>query len=134
MTPHTKRNRNRQIGLLLKSAGLAAALCYLPAVSVSADEVDGKAVFEKRCTGCHALDVDHEGPRLRGVFGRPAGSVQTFEYSKALQNAGFTWDAANLEKWLTDTNGLVPGNDMSFRVPKPEERTAIILYLKSLTP
>jgi hypothetical protein len=27
----------------------------------------------------------------------------------------------------------VPDNDMSFRVPKQEERAAIISYLKSLT-
>ena len=130
----TQRTFEQKIGLLLKSGALAVSICYLLAATLSADEVDGKAVFEKRCTGCHALDGDHEGPRLRGVFGRRAGSVQTFEYSKALQNSNFTWDAASLEKWLTDTSALVPGNDMSFRVPKPEERTPIIAYLKSLTP
>ena len=39
------------------------------------DAVQGKAVFERRCTGCHAMAVDREGPRLAGVFGRKAGSV-----------------------------------------------------------
>jgi cytochrome c len=50
-----------------------------------------------------------------------------------LQNAGFVWDAAKLEKWLTDTESVVPDNDMAFRVPKAEERTAVIAYLKSLS-
>ena len=36
---------------------------------------DRKALFEKRCGGCHALDRDKEGPRLGGVYGRTAGSV-----------------------------------------------------------
>ncbi len=93
----------------------------------------GRDLFEKRCGGCHALDEDHEGPRLKGVVGRTAGSVKTFKYSAPLQNAGFKWDEAKLDKWLTDTESLVPENDMAFRVPKPEERTAIIAYLKSLS-
>ncbi len=94
---------------------------------------DGEALFQKRCTGCHALDTDHEGPRLRGVVGRAAGSVKTFQYSDALKNAKQTWDEAALDKWLTDTESVVPDNDMAFRVPQPEERAAIISYLKSLT-
>jgi cytochrome c len=94
---------------------------------------DGKALFEKRCSGCHALDADHEGPRLRGVFGRPAAKVKTFKYSEALQKAKITWDEAELDKWLTDTESIAPDNDMGFRVPKQEERAAIIAYLKSLS-
>ena len=94
---------------------------------------EGQALFEKRCTGCHALDADHEGPRLRGVVGRAAGTVKTFQYSDALKNAKHTWNEANLDKWLTDPDSLVPDNDMSFRVPKQEERAAIISYLKSLS-
>src|ERR1700690_3899443 len=54
------------------------------------DPVHGKAVFEKRCTGCHALEVDREGPRLSGVYGRKAGSIAGFAYSKGLKNAGMT--------------------------------------------
>jgi cytochrome c len=94
---------------------------------------DGKSLFEKRCSGCHALDADHEGPRLRGVFGRPAGKVTSFKYSEALQRAKVTWDEAELNKWLTDTESIAPDNDMGFRVPKQEERTAIIAYLKSIS-
>src|SRR5579859_1797748 len=59
---------------------------------------DGKSLFEKRCSGCHALDADHEGPRLRGVFGRPAANVKTFKYSEALQRAKVTWNEAELNK------------------------------------
>lgn len=129
-----QRLYNRESGRLAVGIALVAIGSILLSATLSADDLDGKAVFEKRCTGCHALDADHEGPRLRGVIGRRAGSVPTFDYSKSLQGANFTWEPALLEKWLSDTNSLVPGNDMSFRVPKPEERAAIIAYLKTLTP
>jgi len=109
-------------------------LIFFAAVILSSTNAqDGQALFQKRCTGCHALDADHEGPRLRGVVGRPAGSVKTFQYSSGFQKAKFTWDETKLDKWLTDTESVLPDNDMSFRVPKREERAAIIAYLKSLS-
>ncbi len=90
----------------------------------------GKETFEKRCGGCHALDRDKEGPRLRGVYGRVAGSVDSFQYSEALKKSKITWTDETLEQWLTDTEKLVPGNDMTFHVEKAAERADIIAYLK----
>ena len=112
---------------------LVALWTVQPSQAAGQGGQDGKSLFEKRCSGCHALDADHEGPRLRGVFGRPAGKVTTFKYSEALQKAKVTWDEVELDKWLTDTESIVPDNDMGFRVPKQEERAAIIAYLKSLS-
>lgn len=96
------------------------------------DPVRGKAVFEKRCTGCHALDVDREGPRLAGAFGRKAGSVAGFAYSAGLKKSGWTWDEANLDKWLSDPDVMVPDNAMSFSVARAAERRDIIAFLKQL--
>ena len=90
----------------------------------------GKETFEKRCGGCHALERDKEGPRLRGVYGRVAGSVEAFPYSEALKKSKITWTDETLEQWLTDTEKLVPGNDMTFRVEKAAERAEIIAYLR----
>ena len=87
-------------------------------------------LFEKRCKGCHSLDQDKEGPRLRNVYSRPAGSIPTFKYSDALKSAHMTWDEASLNRWLTDTESLIPDNDMSFHVPKADERADIIRFLK----
>jgi cytochrome c len=111
---------------------LMTGVCLL-SPSTHAAGPDGKQLFEKRCTGCHDLDADHEGPHLRGVIGRPAGKVATFKYSPALEKAQFTWDETKVDQWLADTESVVPDNDMSFRVPNQEERTAIIGYLKSLS-
>jgi len=94
----------------------------------------GKDIFEKRCTGCHALDNERAGPRMRGVFGRKAGAVPGFPYSDALKDSGISWNAATLDKWLSDSDQLVPGNDMAFRVPSAQERAAIIEFLRNLPP
>jgi cytochrome c len=100
------------------------------ALAGDGDAVRGKAVFEKRCIGCHAINVDREGPRLAGVFGRKAGSVPGFTYSAGLKNLGLTWNDATLERWLSDPDMVVPDNNMSFSVPKAEERQDVIAYLK----
>jgi cytochrome c len=93
-------------------------------------KTDAKALFEKRCGGCHALDRDKEGPRLGGVYGRTAGSVGSFQYSDALKKSRVKWTEETLDKWLTDTEELVPNNDMTFHVEKADERSDIIAYLK----
>jgi cytochrome c len=46
--------------------------------SRAGDPTQGKAVFDKRCTGCHAMGKGQEGPMLVGVFGRKAGSLAGF--------------------------------------------------------
>ena len=90
----------------------------------------GKETFEKRCGGCHALERDKEGPRLGGVYGRAAGTIDSFQYSEALKKSKITWTDETLEQWLTDTEKLVPGNDMTFHVEKAAERAEIIAYLR----
>ncbi len=91
----------------------------------------GKTVFEKRCTGCHAMEQDREGPRLHGVFGRTSGTISGFDYSPALKNAHIVWNEKTLESWLADPDSLVPGNNMEFHVAKPQERLDIIRYLQA---
>ena len=98
--------------------------------TTAGDPVRGQAVFEKRCTGCHALTQNHEGPRLQGVYGRPSASIPNFPYSDALKNAHLVWNDQSLEKWLTDPDAFLPGDNMDFRVVKPQERKDLIAYLK----
>jgi cytochrome c len=96
------------------------------------DAARGKIAFEKRCTVCHALEGDREGPRLAGVFGRKAGSVAGFGYSAGLKNSGMTWNEITLEKWLTDPDLVVPDTTMEFQDPKAQERADLIAYFKQL--
>lgn len=95
------------------------------------DPQRGKGLFDKRCGGCHSLDKDKEGPRLGNVFGRKAGTIATFKYSDSLKSAQVVWDAASLDKWLINTDAVVPDNDMDFHVPKADERADIIQFLRA---
>jgi cytochrome c len=100
------------------------------AASAAGDPGRGKAVFEKRCTGCHALNQDRDGPHLAGVYGREAGSVSAFDYSDALKKTHIVWNQETLDRWLTDPQMMVPGADMDFYVAKPGERADVIAYLR----
>ena len=102
----------------------------VPQAGGGGDPIRGKEVFERRCTGCHALTQDREGPRLKGVYGRRSGTVAGFGYSPALKQAGIVWDDASLERWLTDPDALVTGNNMDFRVAKAQERKDLIAYFR----
>lgn len=94
------------------------------------DAVRGKALFEKRCTGCHALTTNHEGPQLQNVYGRTAGTAAGFAYSPALKKAAIVWDDNSLEKWLADPDAFIAGNEMDFLVAKPQDRLDLISYLR----
>ena len=126
--------RNRPLIFLMILAAAAFVIFVVPAVRpLLAQNNPGKQVFEKRCTGCHALDNEKAGPRLRGVYGRAAAGVASFPYSEALRKSGITWDSGTLEKWLSDPDTFVPDNDMAFRVANPDERAAIVGYLKEVS-
>jgi cytochrome c len=122
--------------MLLALTGCVVVLVFflaLPGTGKAQNSEHGKDLFERRCSGCHALDKEKEGPRLRGVYGRMSGTVQSFQYSKALKTAHITWDATSLDKWLTDPEKLVPDSDMAFQLVRAEERSDIIAYLKELS-
>jgi cytochrome c len=112
--------------------GLTALLvATLTSVSAEAagDAARGEALY-RDCQACHAIDKNQIGPMHRGVVGRTAGTVQGFDYSEALKNAKIVWTEANLDKWLTDPELLVPGSKMYFSVDKESDRTDIIAFLK----
>ena len=102
----------------------------LTEVGPGASAANGKVLFQKRCTGCHSLEKNKEGPRLAGVYGRKAGSVADFSYSNELKNSKITWDGGMLDRWLTNPEVLVPDSDMAFHVADPRERADIIEFLR----
>jgi cytochrome c len=122
-----------EIAVLASFVPMLAVLMAARSFQEVAQPVDvekGKAAFQRRCTGCHALDRDKEGPRLGGVYGRKAGSVVGFTYSDSLRGSTVVWDQTSLDSWLTNPEALVPGNDMGFLVKDPEERAEIVRYLR----
>ena len=76
------------------------------------------------------MNADREGPRLAALLGQKAEALRV-HCSQGLKNSNWTWTDATLEKWLSDPRRhAVPDNNMSFSVPKAEERRDLIAYLK----
>jgi cytochrome c2 len=73
------------------------------------------------------------GPPLRGVYGRPAGSVEGFPYSHVFKNTlqGVVWNHDTLDRWITDSQAWVPGSRMFYQQPDAEIRRQIITYLEA---
>jgi cytochrome c len=94
------------------------------------DPIRGAALFDKRCTGCHSLTTNREGPMLQGVYGRTTGSVLAFSYSPALKDAHIEWNDQMLDEWLSDPDAFIPGNNMDFLVARPQERKDLIAFFK----
>lgn len=113
----------------IAAAVLATVLLALQAYAQ--DAADGQRLFQQRCGACHQIDSTRNGvgPHLQGVIGRTSGSVDGFRYSPAMQSAGITWDAVQLDAFLTNPAGLVKGTRMTQRFAKAEERKAIIDFL-----
>ncbi len=93
----------------------------------------GATLYGQRCSACHAVDYNGVGPSHRGVFERLAGQAPDYTYSPALKASHLKWTAANLERWLTDPEKLVPGQKMGVSVPQSQDRADLIAYLKSLS-
>jgi len=96
------------------------------------DATRGQQIYESRCIACHSPDANRVGPMHRGVFGRKAGSVAGYAYSKALKGTDFVWNEETLDKWLTNPQAFVPGQNMNFKVANPQDRADVIAYLKTL--
>jgi cytochrome c len=109
--------------------GLLAGPAFT-ATLVNAADPEGPLVFKAHCSGCHTLDADRWGPALRGVVGRPAGSRLNYDYSAGLRSNPFIWDEEHLDAWLRNPSALVTGVRMNVRVANPEDRRAVIRYLR----
>ena len=115
--------------------GLAIALLVVVSEGAASPQ-DGPRLFQ-RCYACHSLDPAERnlsGPTLRGVFGRRAGTVDGFDYSQAIREAGrhgLVWSEGTLDRFLEDPDAFVPGVRMGgVRLRDPDERRTLIQWLR----
>lgn len=115
---------------------IAAGVFALAVTSLRAADPDkGKAVFEK-CAACHSLDEDtmKDGPSLKAVFGRKAGTREDYRYSAAMKRSDITWTAETLDAYIADPQGYIRGNRMAFAgVPDKQDRDDLIAFLEQAT-
>lgn len=120
--------------MMLRATLAAVMLVSVPTLAQAAgDAAAGEKVFNQ-CKACHTIEAgkNRVGPSLHGVVGRPAGSVEGFQYSPAMKSSGLTWTPETLDKYLADPKAAVPGNKMAFAgLKNAEDRANVIAYLST---
>ena len=99
------------------------------------DTAIGRARAEE-CLYCHSLEegdmpsTKFAGPDLAGFVGREIAIRDYFKYSGAMQAKKGTWTLEELNRFIADPTGFVPGTTMERgAVPDRAERLAVIKYL-----
>ncbi|MFL5032562.1 MAG: c-type cytochrome [Xanthobacteraceae bacterium] len=118
------------------AAGAAAAAPDEPIekllASASPEKGENSA---KKCQACHTYnkgEPNRVGPNLYGVVGRDRASVPGFNYSAAMKGKGGKWTIEELNTFLTNPRGFIPGTSMTFQgLPRGSERADVIVFLNS---
>jgi cytochrome c len=118
-----------------EAAGSESAVDILALIK-TADPAKGQGVA-KKCAACHSFDEGGPakvGPNLWNVVGAPHAHMEGFTYSAAMKASTGSWDYASLDQFLTNPKAYIPGTKMAFPgIKKPEDRAAVIAYLRSLS-
>ncbi len=112
-------------------------LAFAALGGVARAEGDGEMIFKRSCGICHSVmpGQNRVGPSLAGVVGRKGGTVEGYTYSTAMKEAGPTWDEAALDQFIENPRTFLAGTKMAFiGLKKPEEREAVIAFLKTVNP
>ncbi|MHC1548759.1 c-type cytochrome [Phyllobacterium sp. K27] len=125
----------------MKDFGFAIAIISTLVLFGPAQALDataGATVF-KKCTACHTVEEGKNkvGPSLHNIVGRKAGTVEGYQYSSAMKDAGaagMVWDEATIEAYLVDPKGKVKGTKMAFAgLKKPEDIKNLFAYLQTVS-
>lgn len=111
----------------------AAAETAAPAASGGGD--GGEEAYNNACRTCHSIKPGDNrlGPSLSGIVGKKAGGESGYQYSPSLKDSGVTFDEATLDKFITNPDGVVPGNNMKpyTGISDAALRAKIIAFLKA---
>ena len=93
------------------------AILMIPFIARGADASKGQAIFQEQCSICHKTGTNALGPDLKGIYSSKAGAVSGYNFSPAMKQAGtkgIVWNDENLDKFLENPQGLIPGTTMAY--------------------
>ena len=100
----------------------------------SADTTRGEQ-SAKKCAACHTFakgEPNRVGPNLWGIIGRAKASALGFNYSAAMKGQKSNWTLEDLDAYLKNPRGMVPGTNMTFAgIARASERADLITWLNA---
>ncbi len=122
----------------IRALGLAMAFIVgMTGAAMAAGDADKGAKIFKKCKACHTLNEGGKnkiGPNLFGIFGRQAGTLEGYKFSKAFKASDVVWDEDTLDEYLTKPRKFIPKTKMGFPgLKKADQRANVIAYLKKMT-
>ncbi|WP_149588670.1 c-type cytochrome [Tabrizicola flagellatus] len=123
----------------LVALALCLALGPVPgAAEAIGDAERGATLFARQCSACHQIGPEAQnrvGPRLTGIFGRQAGSLADFNYSKSIVRMGadgLVWTLETLDAYIANPKALVSGTRMNYRgMAEATDRADLMAYLRA---
>lgn len=117
---------------------LLAALGPTPgAAEILGDAIKGAAIFDEQCKQCHMIGKGAKsriGPVLNGIYGRRAGSIDGFNYSKSMARMGadgLDWTLERLDAYIENPKALVSGTRMNYRgLTDTQQRHDLMAFLR----